>query len=82
MCTGVDVDNFVTIHHEMGHIQYFQQYESLNLQFRDGANPGFHEVNYSFNNLLSMIYFHLFLIIMDKVINRIIFNEIVDHYLY
>jgi len=43
MCTTVSLENLVTIHHEMGHIQYFQQYAGQNLQYRDGANPGFHE---------------------------------------
>ncbi len=43
MCTDVTLSYLVTIHHEMGHIQYFMQYETQNLQYRDGANPGFHE---------------------------------------
>jgi Zn-dependent M32 family carboxypeptidase len=32
-----------TIHHELGHIQYQQQYKELPIGFRDGANAGFHE---------------------------------------
>ena len=40
MCTEVNLGYLVTIHHEMGHIQYYKQYEELNLQYRDGANPG------------------------------------------
>ena len=32
-----------TIHHELGHIQYYQQYKQLPILFRDGANDGFHE---------------------------------------
>lgn len=43
MCTKVNMEDFVTIHHEMGHIQYFLQYKDLPLPFRSGANPGFHE---------------------------------------
>ncbi len=43
MCTEVSLSYLVTIHHEMGHIQYYLQYETWNLQYRDGANPGFHE---------------------------------------
>ncbi|TRY62716.1 hypothetical protein TCAL_12900 [Tigriopus californicus] len=43
MCTEVNFDDLVTVHHEMGHIEYFIQYKDLPLQFRDGANPGFHE---------------------------------------
>ena len=30
----------MTIHHEMGHIQYFLQYKDQPVPFRDGANPG------------------------------------------
>ena len=39
----VNLGNVEVVHHEMGHIQYFMQYVDLPLQFRDGANPGFHE---------------------------------------
>ncbi|XP_059147214.1 angiotensin-converting enzyme-like [Physella acuta] len=43
MCTGISKYDFSTVHHEMGHIQYFLQYKHLPSVFRDGANPGFHE---------------------------------------
>ncbi|XP_017782037.1 PREDICTED: angiotensin-converting enzyme-like [Nicrophorus vespilloides] len=43
MCTEVNYEDFITIHHEMGHIQYFIQYKNQSISFRDGANPGFHE---------------------------------------
>nr|XP_039267513.1 angiotensin-converting enzyme-like isoform X1 [Styela clava] len=43
MCTTVNQRDFVTIHHELGHIQYFLQYKDQHVMFRDGANPGFHE---------------------------------------
>lgn len=43
MCTEVSFDYFTTIHHEMGHIQYFMQYQNQPIAFRTGANPGFHE---------------------------------------
>lgn len=42
-CTTVNQRNFETIHHEMGHIQYFIQYKDKPITFRNGANPGFHE---------------------------------------
>jgi len=42
-CTRVDQDDFVTVNHEMGHIQYFLQYKHLSHLYRTGANPGFHE---------------------------------------
>ena len=40
MCTEVNLEDLVTIHHEMGHIQYDLQYKDKHLEFRDGANPG------------------------------------------
>uniref|UniRef100_A0A3Q2EBE3 Angiotensin-converting enzyme n=1 Tax=Cyprinodon variegatus TaxID=28743 RepID=A0A3Q2EBE3_CYPVA len=42
-CTVVTMDDLITVHHEMGHVQYFLQYKDQPLSFRDGANPGFHE---------------------------------------
>ncbi|ESO94197.1 hypothetical protein LOTGIDRAFT_118685, partial [Lottia gigantea] len=43
MCTDINMEDLVTVHHEMGHIQYFLQYSHFPQAFRDGANPGFHE---------------------------------------
>ncbi|CAG7835512.1 unnamed protein product, partial [Allacma fusca] len=43
MCTSVNQDDLVIVHHEMGHIEYFMQYTDQPIIFRDGANPGFHE---------------------------------------
>jgi peptidyl-dipeptidase A len=37
------MEDLVTIHHEMGHIEYFLQYKNQPVVFREGANPGFHE---------------------------------------
>uniref|UniRef100_A0ACB8ETM7 Uncharacterized protein n=1 Tax=Sphaerodactylus townsendi TaxID=933632 RepID=A0ACB8ETM7_9SAUR len=42
-CTVVNMDDLITVHHEMGHVQYFLQYKEQHISFRDGANPGFHE---------------------------------------
>lgn len=42
-CTTIDQKYFVTTHHEMGHIAYYQQYKNLEYVFKTGANPGFHE---------------------------------------
>ncbi|XP_071941340.1 angiotensin-converting enzyme-like [Antedon mediterranea] len=42
-CTDITMDDFITIHHEMGHIEYDLQYKNQPLVFRGGANPGFHE---------------------------------------
>lgn len=37
------MESFVTIHHELGHIEYYLQYRKQPFIFRSGANPGFHE---------------------------------------
>ena len=42
-CTKKTQSNFVTLHHEMGHIEYYQLYAHQPIVFRAGANPGFHE---------------------------------------
>lgn len=43
MCTNVNMEDFVTVHHEMGHIMYYSMYKDQPLLYRTGANPGFHE---------------------------------------
>ncbi|XP_053212228.1 angiotensin-converting enzyme-like [Panonychus citri] len=43
MCTDRNMKNFIVVHHEMGHIQYYLQYKDQPYVFRTGANPGFHE---------------------------------------
>ncbi|XP_072501967.1 angiotensin-converting enzyme isoform X2 [Notamacropus eugenii] len=42
-CTKVNMEDLMSVFHEMGHIQYFMQYKNLSLVLREGANPGFHE---------------------------------------
>ncbi|XP_066104956.1 angiotensin-converting enzyme 2 [Saccopteryx bilineata] len=43
MCTKVTMDDFLTAHHEMGHIQYDMAYAEQPYLLRSGANEGFHE---------------------------------------
>uniref|UniRef100_A0A8D2J4I8 Angiotensin-converting enzyme n=1 Tax=Varanus komodoensis TaxID=61221 RepID=A0A8D2J4I8_VARKO len=43
MCTKVNMDDFLTAHHEMGHIEYDMAYSDLPILLRGGANEGFHE---------------------------------------
>jgi peptidyl-dipeptidase A len=43
MCTKVNGDDFVTIHHELGHNYYQRAYNELPIMYLDGANDGFHE---------------------------------------
>ena len=43
MCTKVTMDDVLTAHHEMGHIQYDMAYAAQPYLLRNGANEGFHE---------------------------------------
>ncbi|XP_037927248.1 angiotensin-converting enzyme-related protein [Teleopsis dalmanni] len=43
MCTEVDTHYLYVVHHELGHIQYYLQYENQPVAYRSSANPGFHE---------------------------------------
>jgi peptidyl-dipeptidase A len=43
MCTKVNADDFVTIHHELGHNYYQRAYKDQPPFFQNGANDGFHE---------------------------------------
>eukprot|EP00061_Rhincodon_typus_P011499 g36554.t1 len=42
-CTTVTMEQLFTVHHEMGHVEYYLQYKDQPVSFREGANPGFHE---------------------------------------
>ena len=42
-CTERNINHLITVHHEMGHIQYFMNYVIQDPIYREGANPGFHE---------------------------------------
>ena len=43
MCIQVDEENLITIHHELGHIYYYQYYFNKPVLFQQGAHDGFHE---------------------------------------
>ncbi|WP_374411552.1 M2 family metallopeptidase [Novosphingobium colocasiae] len=43
MCTKVNSDDFVTIHHELGHNYYQRAYKNQSYLYQNGANDGFHE---------------------------------------
>jgi peptidyl-dipeptidase A len=42
-CLDITGEDFVTIHHELGHNFYQRAYDKQPLLFRDSANDGFHE---------------------------------------
>ena len=43
MCTKVNSDDFVTVHHELGHNYYQRAYNKQPYLYLDSANDGFHE---------------------------------------
>jgi peptidyl-dipeptidase A len=43
MCIEITAEDFVTIHHELGHNFYQRAYNRRPFLFRDGAHDGFHE---------------------------------------
>ena len=43
MCIKVNADDFVTIHHELGHNYYQRAYNEQPFLYLNGANDGFHE---------------------------------------
>lgn len=43
MCTKVNQEDLITIHHELGHDYYFLYYHQMPMLYQDGANDGFHE---------------------------------------
>ncbi len=43
MCIKVNADDFVTIHHELGHNYYQRAYKEQPYFYLNGANDGFHE---------------------------------------
>ncbi|HEY4223403.1 MAG TPA: M2 family metallopeptidase [Myxococcota bacterium] len=43
VCIKVDEENLITLHHELGHVFYYQSYNDKPALFQQGANDGFHE---------------------------------------
>jgi peptidyl-dipeptidase A len=43
MCIKINEEDLITIHHELGHNYYYQNYYTLPVLFQQGANDGFHE---------------------------------------
>jgi len=43
LCIHDTADDFITVHHELGHTYYFLAYRQQPYLFRNGANDGFHE---------------------------------------
>ena len=43
MCIDQTAEDFSTIHHELGHVFYYDSYKELPPVLREGANDGFHE---------------------------------------
>ena len=58
-CMSVSQNDLVTVHHEMGHIEYYLLYQNQPLEFRTAANSGFHEAVGDAISLSVMIPQHL-----------------------
>ena len=43
MCTKVNQEDLIVLHHELGHDYYYLNYYKLPMLFQSGANDGFHE---------------------------------------
>ena len=43
MCIQTNMEDLVTIHHELGHLYYYHYYYTLPVLFQSGAHDGFHE---------------------------------------
>jgi peptidyl-dipeptidase A len=43
MCIEINMEDFVTIHHELGHLYYYHYYYQRPVLLQAGANDGFHE---------------------------------------
>ncbi len=43
MCTKINGEDFVTVHHELGHNFYQRAYKNQPVFYKNGANDGFHE---------------------------------------
>src|SRR5690606_21708126 len=43
MCTEIQAEDFLTVHHELGHNFYQREYNDLDYLFREGAHDGCHE---------------------------------------
>ncbi|WAR05365.1 ACE-like protein [Mya arenaria] len=74
-CTIVTGDQFNTVHHEMGHVQYYLEYINQPYLYRSGANPGFHEgvadiakgdINFLFQMALRKVAFLPFGYLIDQ----------------
>lgn len=55
----MNIEDLLSIFHQMGHIQYFLQYKNLSVLFREGANPAFGEAVGSMITLSANTYQHL-----------------------
>ncbi|XP_021032679.1 angiotensin-converting enzyme-like protein Ace3 isoform X3 [Mus caroli] len=42
-CTEVTLEDLLSAFHQMGHIQYFLQYQNLSVIYQEGASPAFEE---------------------------------------
>ena len=71
LCVKVNMEDLVTVHHEMGHIQYYMNYVNQPVLFRGGANHGFHEAIGDTMALSAITPKHLHSIhLIDKIVDN------------
>lgn len=60
MCTVVTGEHLKTVHHEMGHVQYYLKYRTQPVVFREGANPG--EIHNNFHKGFKIMFYVIFVV--------------------
>ncbi|CAH6776291.1 angiotensin-converting enzyme-like protein Ace3 [Phodopus roborovskii] len=58
-CTEVTIEDLLSIFHQMGHIQYFLQFQNLSIIYQEGASPAFEEAVGSVITLSASSHKHL-----------------------
>ena len=67
-CTKLTQSDFITVHHEMGHIVYYMQYKNQPVIYREGANPGENHLKFILRSYLKN-----YIILRSYLKNYIIF---------
>ncbi|XP_028721157.1 angiotensin-converting enzyme-like protein Ace3 [Peromyscus leucopus] len=58
-CTEVTIEDLLSIFHQMGHIQYYLQFQNLSIIYQEGASPAFEEAVGSVITLSASSHKHL-----------------------
>nr|XP_021489952.1 angiotensin-converting enzyme-like [Meriones unguiculatus] len=58
-CTEVTIEDLLSVFHQMGHIQYFMQFQNLSIIYQESASPAFQEAVGSVISLSASSHKHL-----------------------